>query len=468
MPNILPAVDSLRSMDASGLAAAMAAIDLEIAELDQDPDGELRHLSPAEEQHLEKLLSLRNRVDAHAKIRKQYDHNPAAVQHAMAGDRGNGSSAPQVVFRGDPWSDTTRLAPDAPGHRSELRGRALTAVEKMPRLSDAAKQVATLAIEDDDDREARMARYTVELSRPAYFSAFRSWFNDPTTGPHTWSPEERDAVKRVQEVTRAMALSPGTAGGFLTPFELDPNLIISSAGSVDPMRNVARVTQTLYNEKRFVTTLGSTASWDAEAAQVSDDSPALLQPTITCHKGAAYIESSYELDEDSDLAQQVATVFADSKAQLESNAFTLGSGSGQPWGVVQRIVSSHAGSIIATGTNVLGNGDPVANQNALPARWRPRAKFMANLTIINGYRALIKATGLTESLVDDSASVPRIYGWEIVENSSMDSSLTGAAADYLLLSGDFSQYAIVDRLGTSIVPVPVVVGANFRPTGSRG
>jgi HK97 family phage major capsid protein len=64
--------------------------------------------------------------------------------------------------------------------------------------------------------------------------------------------------------------------------------------------------------------------------------------------------------------------------------------------------------------------------------------------------------------------VPRIYGWEIVENSSMDSSLTGAAADYLLLSGDFSQYAIVDRLGTSIVPVPVVVGANFRPTGSRG
>jgi HK97 family phage major capsid protein len=265
-----------------------------------------------------------------------------------------------------------------------------------------------------------------------------------------------------------MSLGTGSAGGFLVPYELDPNILISSAGSVDPIRTVARVTQTAYNEKRFVTSAGVVSSWDAEAADVSDDSPTLTQPTVVCHKGAAYVQVSYELDEDSDIAQQLGELFADSKAQLEATAFTLGTGSGQPWGVVQRIVASHAGSIIATGTNALAAADVFTNQNSLPARWRPRARFMANLSIINGYRVLPKGAGLADSLVDDSGPRPRMAGWEVVENSNMDGALNASAADYVLLSGDFRQYAIVDRIGTSIIPVPVVVGTNRRPTGERG
>jgi HK97 family phage major capsid protein len=50
----------------------------------------------------------------------------------------------------------------------------------------------------------------------------------------------------------------------------------------------------------------------------------------------------------------------------------------------------------------------------------------------------------------------------------MDGMLTGSAADYLVVSGDFQQFAIVDRVGTSIEVVPQLVGANHRPTGQRG
>jgi predicted phage gp36 major capsid-like protein len=50
----------------------------------------------------------------------------------------------------------------------------------------------------------------------------------------------------------------------------------------------------------------------------------------------------------------------------------------------------------------------------------------------------------------------------------MDGTLGAAAADYTVLAGDFTPYSILDRAGTSIIPVPVVVGANRRPTGSRG
>jgi HK97 family phage major capsid protein len=93
---------------------------------------------------------------------------------------------------------------------------------------------------------------------------------------------------------------------------------------------------------------------------------------------------------------------------------------------------------------------------------------MMNLSIINGFRQLPQATGLNYSVIDDSGPRPEALGWEVFENSSMDSTLTGAAADYLVLSGDFQQFAIVDRLGTSIEVVPHLFGANQRPTGQRG
>src|SRR5215207_10487274 len=58
--------------------------------------------------------------------------------------------------------------------------------------------------------------------------------------------------------------------------------------------------------------------------------------------------------------------------------------------------------------------------------------------------------------------------WPVYENSNMDGTLTGAAADYLVLSGDFQQFAIVDRIGTSVELVPHIMGANRRPIGARG
>jgi predicted phage gp36 major capsid-like protein len=37
-----------------------------------------------------------------------------------------------------------------------------------------------------------------------------------------------------------------------------------------------------------------------------------------------------------------------------------------------------------------------------------------------------------------------------------------------VLSGDFNQYVIVDRLGTQIELIPHVFGANRRPIAARG
>jgi HK97 family phage major capsid protein len=161
-------------------------------------------------------------------------------------------------------------------------------------------------------------------------------------------------------------------------------------------------------------------------------------------------------------------VFADSKAAEEARVFTTGNGTTEPKGLITALVAAGGSTVIATGTNVLAQGDLYANQAALPARWRQNAKWMMNLTILNGYRQLPQATGLNFSVVNDDGALPTALGWPIYENSAMDPTLSGAAADYLVLSGDFQQFAILDRVGTTIEVIPQLFGANRRPTGQRG
>jgi len=51
----------------------------------------------------------------------------------------------------------------------------------------------------------------------------------------------------------------------------------------------------------------------------------------------------------------------------------------------------------------------------------------------------------------------------------MDGTLNAATADYALISGDFQQYVILDRVGATIEFIPHLFGATGRrPTGQPG
>jgi HK97 family phage major capsid protein len=219
-----------------------------------------------------------------------------------------------------PWYSGDSGALRAPA--TELRARALDANEKTERMPDVCRERMATELEADPDPEARLARYTLEASNPDYFRAFTKWFNDPVSGGHEWSPAEREAVARVRMLERALGL--GTqGGGFMTPYELDPAILVSSAGTRSPLREIARVDTTAFNTKKYVTSAGVTASWTPEATQQTDDSPTLLQPSIDTKKGAAFCPVSFELYEDSNIAQEVGALFADAKANQENLSFTL-------------------------------------------------------------------------------------------------------------------------------------------------
>jgi HK97 family phage major capsid protein len=407
------------------------------------------------------------------------DADIAKIRGAMSGTNGSrlvpGSqrdgdrSGPEFMQRTDPWESEAGVFRQS-STPTELRSRALTAVERAPGgVADSVNEYVSRALESDPDPDSRLARYVIESSQPDYLRAFTAWIRNPERGHLEWTPEERAAYKRVQDATRAMSLGTTTAGGFLVPYALDPQILISGTGSVNPMRDVARVEITAQNDSRFVTSAQVAASWDAEAAEVSDDTPVLAQPPITAFKGAAFLPVSIELAEDSpNLPQQLGVLFVDAKAQLEATAFTTGAGSTEPKGIITAIAAV-GGSVVISAGSALAVADITANQAALPARWRANAKFMANLLIINQGRVLPKYSN-GPAVVDDSTTPPKMFGWQLLENSTMDGTIAaGTTNDYCLLSGDFKQYCIVDRVGATVEYVPHLFHtSNNRPSGQRG
>ena len=157
--------------------------------------------------------------------------------------------------------------------------------------------------------------------------------------------------------------------------------------------------------------------------------------------------------------------------QLSATAFTTGTGSGQPTGIITSLVAS-AGTVPLITPAVaesLTAADVYAVQNALPPRFQSNAAWNANLAIINSLRQSETTNGALKfpGLQDNP---PMLLGRNMYENSNMDGTFDAAATanNYLPLYGDFQQFVIVDRIGSTIELVPHLFGANRRPTGQRG
>ena len=211
---------------------------------------------------------------------------------------------------------------------------------------------------------------------------------------------------------------------------------------------------------------GVVAAYRAEAAQASDGAPTFAGPQITPGAADCWIPFSYEIGMDfAGIAQELATMLVDAKDALEADKFINGAGGAPtPEGVVAGLaLTSH---VISGTVNAFQVEDLYALKNALPPRFRGRARFLANDSFYSEVRQLDTQGGanLWTQLGSDTPAV--LLGKPAHEASEMSS--TSVSGDDVLLYGDFSYYCIVDRIGMSLKYVDVVVGANQRPTGQAG
>jgi len=284
------------------------------------------------------------------------------------------------------------------------------------------------------------------------------------------------ATGRLMELTEeeraALSVGSNTNGGFLVPTFLDPTVILTNAGSSNAIRAISRVvTLSSGNAWNGGTSAGVTASWDVELVEVSDDSPTFAQPNIPLHGAKAFVQASIEAFEDIDgLAGDVLALFADAKDRLEGAAHATGSGSGQPTGIFTALDANTNVEIVSTTAATIGKVDLNALYVGVPVRHRGSSSWLMNPTYALDIHDL--GSAVSASYTGDLSEGPAgtILNRPLVESDDAPSVQTTTVKDNEIVLGDFSNYVIVDKPGsTAIEFIPHLFNtANNLPDGRRG
>lgn len=359
----------------------------------------------------------------------------------------------------NPW-DTSSMR-YGEGTHTELRSRALDAIERMQFADDKVREASTRFVERDSD-SSRVANLVLATTSPEYGHAFIKLIRSQGQ----FAALNADEIGAVQ---RALSLTDAN-GGFLVPFQLDPTVILTANGSVNQIRQIARVVQATGDVWNGITSAGVTGSWDDEAEQASDDAPTFASPNIPIHKLQIFVPLSHEVQMDADgLASEIARVIAFEKDVKESTAFATGSGSKQPTGIVTALVASSPSVVKNSATtDTFAAADVYTLDAELPQRYAANASWLAHRAIYNKIRQFDTAGGSSLWGHLDEGRKPDLLGRPNYVSEAMDGVINTSAENYVLVYGDFQNYVIADRLGTTMSYIPHLFGANGRPTGQAG
>lgn len=409
------------------------------------------------------LATLRQRREQWARIERavehrHYDEPGPAGPFAIDGSR----QAPQHMRRVDPND-----------RHAAIEDRAAAAVERQPFASDAAKEAGVRLLERSatDEHLTGVAEHLLMASDVDYAKAFRKAWDRPADFGNLLTPEEQRAWSRVNQwhSRAAMSLTSGN-GGYLVPQFLDPTINLTNAGTQSDVRRFARNEQITVDQWDGVNSAGVDAEWLAEGTEAADATPTLTQPTITTHKGSAWVYGSYEVLADSGF-DEIGMLLADAKDRLEATSLITGTGSGQPYGLITRL--SGTGPVVLGTSGDEGaadfvRGDLYALDNALGSRWRRNARWLSSKPFQNEVRQVWETVENAPWVEPSGGNPGSLLGYQYGLADDMDDTIVSGSNDYVLILGDFRQYVVVNRIGMTVLYEPLVKGANQRPTGQAG
>ena len=450
-------LDDLRGRSADEVRDIIDVTKAQIRDLMYGPAGELRTRTDPENKALQMLLDVHKRAEEmyeeHRAIKEVLDRRPKAIEYSRLGAQHD-----------DPYADVRRLSVP------EARDRALRV------LND---RNATMHMADSEkaevDRQVRtstdIARRVLVTETPEYREAWLKLVTRPDGGLFLTN-EERQAVQAYHEF-RTMSEGTTTAGGFGIPVFIDPSIILTAQGSMNPFLSIARTVDVNTNAWKGVSSAGVSWSFDAENVEVSDDSPTLAQPTVTVYMARGFIPYSIELGQDyPGFAAEMSRLLAEGYDELLIDKFTRGTGTAEPQGVLT-ILSATAGNRVAIQTSgqAFGPQDPYTIWKALPQRYRTRASWLMSVDVNNKIRQVGTANvfhAFTQSL--PAAWADELFGRQVYESPYMPDTTTSTSANSgLAVVGDFSNYVIARRGGMSVENIPHLFSTTTNlPSGTRG
>ncbi len=383
-----------------------------------------------------------------------------------AGNREDGAGTarrgPEVMRKVDPYTDESygelvrSIRSGGTFDEEDTVSRAKAAVEQFSGyvVSDASKDHVMGLLEADGKHGPLIARHILMASSKAYQAEFREYIQS--------QGQEVGTLMRT-----AMSLTAGN-GGYLVPVQLDPTVVLTNSGAVNPLREISTVKTVAVNQFNGVTSAGVTAEWLTEGSQAADASPTFGQISITAHKAAAYLFGSWEMLSDSGFSSELAGLFADAKNRLEAAAMaTANTAADRPRGIVAGVLAVTASIVTAATTGAFVAGDVFNTYDAQRPRSITKGGWLANQKIYSKIRQMsVTGQGSQFWATIGGGQPSELLGVPTFTASSMTGTVGNGTN--ILLVGDFTYYYIVDRVGFSVQYLPVVVGANQRPTGQAG
>jgi HK97 family phage major capsid protein len=110
----------------------------------------------------------------------------------------------------------------------------------------------------------------------------------------------------------------------------------TGSGVVNPIREIANVRLTTGDVWKGVAADAPTAAYQAEAAEMTDNSPTLVQPSIVTQRGNSFVPVSFEviMDWPADQLAELRNLLNESKDNLDSAKWLTGTGTNEPGGIL--------------------------------------------------------------------------------------------------------------------------------------
>lgn len=451
---------ALSGMQSDELKAMLAHVDQTLID-EFCEDGRVRDLNDDEGRDFDALVDLRESA---------YRRQAAAGMAAKAFTRGNykaGANFGPAAHRDAemPGAGEVRTMTAA-----QVRDDALRALEARGKHLDAAqgdKVDALLRSVISEDNPNTDGSYVARRILLTESDAYRSAWQRVVTRPNPiLTAEEADAMRAFEEFerteTRAMSEGTQSAGGYGVPAFIDPSIIMSAQGSVNPMLQLASRPQVTTNVWKGVSSDGVSWSFDPEGGTVSDDSPTLAQPSIPVYMARGFVPFSIEVGEDyPSFATEMARLLGEGYDELLANKLTVGSGTAEPLGLVTALDADTTVEVLLTTAGAIATGDITKVWAALPDRFKARSNWMMSYAMADKVTALQNYTPNVEALTS-------LRGRPIAPNSYM-TDLTGTSHTNAIVVGDFANYVAPQRTGMSVELIPHLFDVtNNRPTGQRG
>ncbi len=387
--------------------------------------------------------------------------------------------APNQVPGGPAGHGGWDTRPGADPRLNEHRTAAMRAVDRHQAqgVLNAAAADRLDRVMRESDPQALTARYLAAAGNEHYASAFSKLLRDPVMGHLRYGPEEVQAVRDMsyaQDANRIMASALETSStGFPLPLTIDPSIIETGSGSLNPIRDLASVSVIGTHSWQGVSSDGVTAAYVAEGSEATDATPSLVAPGIATAQGRAFVQYTIEAGmDDPGLQGQLLKLINDARANLDASKFLTGTGTHEPSGILN--VGSLNGLTttqrVETGTmSAFSVGDPWLLSAAIPARFRANTTYAASPAMWDlAFRLVAEADPSEARQFDTGGRGGPFLGRPKVEWSTMATAIADNAK--LIIGGDFATgYKIVDRLGMSAELVPHMTGTSGNlPNGTRG